>query len=152
MQLMELRGWIASLPGSPLPTQAAETAGIDASTMSRQLKRGAISAENVILLARAHGANAVDALVDHGYLNPSDAAGAGVALALESATNRELLAEVVRRSDPNAKLLLRGGDGAITPKGKHLKSSNESQPAAADAAARKTAAELKQNRRIDDAK
>lgn len=40
MQLMEMKAWISTLPGSPLPTQAAEAAGIDRSTMSRQLKRG----------------------------------------------------------------------------------------------------------------
>ncbi|RAV02560.1 hypothetical protein DQP56_04765 [Mycolicibacter senuensis] len=91
--------------------------------------------------------------MDTGYLRGSDVQVVGIADALKAATNRELLAEVVRRSDPNAKLLLRGGDGAITPKGKRLKSSNEGQvAAAADESARKTAAELKANRRIDDAK
>ena len=42
---MDMKEWITNLPGSPRPTPAAKAAGIDPSTISRQLKRGRLSAE-----------------------------------------------------------------------------------------------------------
>lgn len=115
---MDMKRWITSLPGSPLPTQAAEKAGIDRGTLSRQLARNAISANNVIKIARAYNSPPVEALVNTGYLDRSDMQGLGIGEALRNATNRQLLDEVMNRSDPEGKLLLRGGDGAITPQGK----------------------------------
>lgn len=116
MQLMDFKKWIEGLPGAPLVTQAAERAGIDRSTISRQLKRGSVSAENVIALARAHGASPADALVETGYLEPGELDGAGVPEALGHATNQQLLDEIHRRVDPEAMRLLRGGGGGISPK------------------------------------
>lgn len=105
MQLMEMKAWISTLPGSPLPTQAAEAAGIDRSTMSRQLKRGNLSAENVIALCRAFGKSPADGLVETGHLERSDFDGAGVVDALSEATNQQILDEITKR--------LTGGTGSV---------------------------------------
>lgn len=110
---MDMRDWIAGLPGNPAPSQAAEKAQIDKSTISRQLKRGVISAGNVILLCRAYGKSPVDGLVETGYLRADELQGAGVPRALEQATNQQLLNEVMKRVDPEGRRLLHGG--GITP-------------------------------------
>lgn len=94
---MDMKDWIASLPGSPLPTQAAEASGIDRSTISRQLKRGQLSAENVIAICRAFGKSAADGLVETGYLTPGDFEGAGVVEALSKATNQQIVDEISKR-------------------------------------------------------
>lgn len=99
MKSMNMRDWILSLPGSPLPTQAATAAGIDISTISRQLKRNHISAENVIKLCKAFDKSPIDGLIETGYLSPTDAQEISISSALRDATNRQLAAEVTRRMD-----------------------------------------------------
>ena len=99
MQLMEMKAWISNLPGSPLPTQAAEAAGIDRSTMSRQLKRGRLSAENVIAICRAFDKSPADGLLETGYLKPEDFQGAGIEEALSRANNQQILNEISKRLD-----------------------------------------------------
>lgn len=99
MKSMNMRDWILSLPSSPLPTQAATAAGIDISTISRQLKRNHISAENVIKLCKAFGKSPIDGLIETGYLSPTDAQEISISSALRDATNRQLAAEVTRRMD-----------------------------------------------------
>ena len=98
MKSMNMRDWILSLPSSPLPTQAATAAGIDISTISRQLKRNHISAENVIKLCKAFGKSPIDGLIETGYLSPT-AQEISISSALRDATNRQLAAEVTRRMD-----------------------------------------------------
>ena len=99
MKSMNMRDWILSLPGSPLPTQAAEASDIDRGTISRQLKRNHISAENVIKLCKAFGKSPIDGLIETGYLSPTDAQEISISSALRDATNRQLAAEVTRRMD-----------------------------------------------------
>lgn len=94
---MDMKDWIASLPGSPLPTQAAEASGIDRSTISRQLKRGQLSAENVIAICHAFRKSAVDGLIETGYLTPDDLEGAGIVEALAQATNQQIVDEISKR-------------------------------------------------------
>lgn len=116
MQLMDFKKWIETLPGEPLVTQAAERAGIDRSTISRQLKRGMVSAENVIALARAHGHNEIDALIETGYVASEALAGAGIPQALAQATNQQILDEISQRMDPEAVRLFQGDGDVITPR------------------------------------
>ena len=99
MKSMNMRDWILSLPGSPLPTQAAEASDIDRGTISRQLKRNHISAENVIKLCKTFGKSPSDGLIETGYLSPTDAQEISISSALRDATNRQLAAEVTRRMD-----------------------------------------------------
>lgn len=116
MQLMDFRAWIAALPGAPTQTEAAEAASVDKSTLSRQLKRGALSMEVVSALARAHGVKPADALVQTGLLAPEDVEGVGVAEALRRATNREMFDEIERRSDMESTVLFGKGSGVINPR------------------------------------
>lgn len=117
MQLMnkdELENWIKSLPGHPTVTGAAETARIQRTTLLRQLGRGAISAENVIRLSRAHGKSPVDGLLETGHIDEDEMQFGGIPLALGRATNQQILDEVMQRiEDPDARRLLHGG--GITP-------------------------------------
>ena len=99
MKSMNMRDWILSLPGSPLPTQAAEASDIDRGTTSRQLKRNHISEENVINLSKTFGNSPIDGLIETGCLSPTDAQEISISSALRDATNRQLAAEVTRRMD-----------------------------------------------------
>ncbi|WP_291479863.1 helix-turn-helix transcriptional regulator [Corynebacterium sp.] len=113
---MDYRAWIASLPGAPTQTEAAEAASVDKSTLSRQLKRGALSMEVVSALARAHGVKPADALVQTGHLDAEDVEGVGVVEALKYATNRQLFDEIERRSDMESTTLFGKGPGVINPR------------------------------------
>ncbi|MCK7676205.1 hypothetical protein [Corynebacterium pygosceleis] len=114
---MDHNTWITDLIGGDSFRTAAINAGLNPSTLTRQLQRGRITPETVIDLARAYGVLAADALIQTGYLQAQDVDGAGVPEALEWATNQQLLDEVMRRSDREARRLFRGeGTALITPK------------------------------------
>lgn len=110
--------WLDQLPGNPSISAAARAAGIQKTTLIRQLDRGEISAENVVALARAHNANEIDALIETGYVDPEALAGAGIPQALAQATNRQILDEITQRMDPEAVRMFKGADDAevITPR------------------------------------
>lgn len=93
MQDMDHEAWLAGITADTT-NGAAERAGITPATLFRQLKRGKVSAENVIAIARAYGRRAGDELVATGYLAPEDLEGVGVLPALKSATNKQLLEEI----------------------------------------------------------
>lgn len=115
MQLMDYRAWIAALPGHPTQTEAGDAAGIDRSTVSRQLKRGALSMEVVAAMARAHGVKPADALVQTGHLLPEDIEGVGIEEALRRATNRQLFDEIESRADMEATAMFGKSIGVINP-------------------------------------
>lgn len=115
MQLMDYRAWIEALPGHPGQSEAADTAGVDRSTLSRQLKRGQLTMEVVADLARAYGVKPADALVQTGHLTAGDIDGCGIPDALHDATNRQLIDEIERRSDPDAIYLFGRTPGVINP-------------------------------------
>jgi len=64
---MDIETWITSLPGAPSITAVASAAGIQKTTLFRQIERGAISAENVILICQAYDIDVAAALITHGY-------------------------------------------------------------------------------------
>lgn len=64
---MDIETWITSLPGAPSITAVASEAGIQKTTLFRQIERGAISAENVILICQAYDIDVAAALIAHGY-------------------------------------------------------------------------------------
>ncbi|MDN6242159.1 helix-turn-helix domain-containing protein [Corynebacterium variabile] len=112
---MDYRAWIAALPGHPTQTEAGDAAGIDRSTVSRQLKRGALSMEVVAAMARAHGVKPADALVQTGHLLPEDIEGVGIEEALRRATNRQLFDEIESRADMEATAMFGKSIGVINP-------------------------------------
>ena len=64
----------------------------------------------VIALCRAYDHPAVEGLVETGYLYPHEVDTPGVNLVLPKATNRQLLEEINRRSDPEARHLFTATD------------------------------------------
>lgn len=67
--------WYKSLVGSDTEKAASDRAGITTSTLNRQLAKGTLSEGNVIAIARAYGANPVDALVRTGFITSEEALG-----------------------------------------------------------------------------
>ncbi|MHC9651205.1 DNA-binding protein [Corynebacterium diphtheriae] len=114
---MEHIEWFDRLPSSPKPTNAAKAARIQPTTLIRQLERGEISANNVILLARAYNANIIQALVDTGYVKPEEVEQIGIDEALDQATNRQFLDAIWRRTDkdPKSRTLMGIRPGVINP-------------------------------------
>lgn len=89
--------WLEKVTNSASVNAAANRAGIVQRTLSRQVERGEISAENVIAIAIAYGAHPVRALVDTGYLDEKYARTVDPMTALRSVTEGQLADEVLRR-------------------------------------------------------
>ena len=126
---MNHEAWIAAIT-TDTTNGAAERAGITPATLFRQIKRGKISAENVILLARAYGRRAGDELVTTGYLEPEDLEGVGVLQALKSATNQQLLEEIDSRMASGVGDVFNEPIGSVDPSlpELHLRSVADSSP------------------------
>ena len=107
---MEHNEWIGQLIGEDSYRTAAAKIDSNGSTITRQLQRGALSPEMVIALCRAYDHPAVEGLVETGYLFPHEVETPGVNLVLPKATNRQLLEEINRRSDPEARHLFTATD------------------------------------------
>lgn len=84
------------LVGDATERAVAIKAGLTTSTLNRQLKSGALSAENVILIARAYGANPVAALATTGYITPEEAT-KNLGDVAQLLPDRQLIAELARR-------------------------------------------------------
>lgn len=89
--------WYTQLVGDNTERAVALKAGITASTINRQLKKGTLSAENVILIARAYGANPVAALTTAGYITAAEAT-TNLGDIAQLLPDRDLIAELARRS------------------------------------------------------
>lgn len=89
--------WLEKVTNNASVNAAANRAGIVQRTLSRQVERGEISAENVIAIAIAYGTHPVRALVDTGYLDEKYARTVDPMTALRSVTEDQLADEVMRR-------------------------------------------------------
>lgn len=107
---MEFQEWLTTLPGSPTASQAADHSGISKATLLRHAKAGKTTAEFTISIARAYEVNEVESLLDLGFITSSAIDEYSVEAALERATNEQLLDEILRRSDPQARYLF-GNEG-----------------------------------------
>lgn len=107
---MELQEWLNTLPGAPTVSQAADHSDISKATLLRHAKVGKTTAEFIISISRAYGVNEIESLLNLGFITPSAIEEYGVEAALEGATNRQLLDEIMRRSDPQARYLF-GNEG-----------------------------------------
>ena len=90
-----------------------EKLGLSRATMTRRLTSGdRLSAEEIIALSRELKLPVIRALIDQGKLTPDEVYKYATEQAsdLSSATNQQILDEIVRRSDPEARVLF-GGDG-----------------------------------------
>lgn len=102
--------WLLELIGTDSMRTAAQKTEYAQTTISRQLTRGRLSPEMVISLCRAYDRSPVQGLVETGYINEFEVDGPGILVALREATNEQLLEEILRRSDPQARHLF-GNDG-----------------------------------------
>lgn len=102
---MNISQWLDNLIGSDTRGTAASKAGYAPSTISRQLERGHLRPETVIALCRAYDRSPITGLIETGYIHAHEVDAPEVAAALNRATNQQLLDEVVRRSDPEARYL-----------------------------------------------
>lgn len=75
----------------------AVRSGVVQSTLARQVKAGALSAETVLSIARAYSADVIEALVACGFVTRDEVRRHGIQAALRDALDIELAAEVTRR-------------------------------------------------------
>ncbi|MDY5840089.1 MAG: DNA-binding protein [Corynebacterium camporealensis] len=107
---MNFETWLDELIGADTRAVASKKSNYAQSTISRQLSRGHLRPETVIALCRAYDRSPVKGLVETGYINDYEIHGPDIEVALKEATNEQLLDEIMRRSDPQARYLF-GNDG-----------------------------------------
>lgn len=107
---MNFESWLNELIGDDTRATASKKADYAQSTISRQLSRGYLRPETVIALCRAYDRSPVSGLIETGYINDYELHGPDVEIALREATNEQLLDEIMRRSDPQARYLF-GNEG-----------------------------------------
>lgn len=110
IQFMNFESWLDELIGDDTRATASKKADYAQSTISRQLSRGYLRPETVIALCRAYDRSPVAGLIETGYINDYELHGPDVEVALHKATNEQLLDEIMRRSDPQARYLF-GNEG-----------------------------------------
>lgn len=110
MNEMTHETWLAELIGTDSMRTASQKTEYAQTTISRQLSRGHLSPEMIIALCRAYDRSPVTGLIETGYINDYELHGPDVEVALHEATNEQLLDEIMRRSDPQARYLF-GNEG-----------------------------------------
>ena len=83
----------------------ATRSGVVQSTLARQIKAGSLTAETVVAVARAYGADVLDALVACGLITKDEVRKHGIRATLRDAVDVELAAEIMRRA--------RGREGGV---------------------------------------
>lgn len=112
---MNFNEWLKTLPESPTASQAANAANVSRATTIRHEKAGATTAEYAVKIARAYNVNEIQALIDLGFVDEAAVMEMAVEKALGLAKNSQLLAEMNKRHDPEARRLYRaeGKPGVI---------------------------------------
>lgn len=94
---MEHTTWIEKITEGDSAREVGRKSGIPFRTITTQINKNKISAENVILIAMAYEAHPVRALVDCDYLEAKYAATTDPATALKEISDDGLASEVLRR-------------------------------------------------------
>lgn len=89
--------WYGSLVGEATVNAVSEKSGLVQSTLNRQVRAGALSAESVVAIARAYGADVLTALMSTGLITREDIERHGIRAALAAATDVDITAEIMRR-------------------------------------------------------
>lgn len=92
----ELRAYLQRVTGGDSWRAIAARSGLDPSTLSRQLA-GEVKAPTIVAICRAYEAPVVPAFLAAGFILPGDIEAMGTHAALMSATDRELVGEILRR-------------------------------------------------------
>lgn len=95
--MTKLMEWYGQTVGDASVNAVAMKAGVVQTTLSRQIKAGALSPEVVAAVARAYGADVLDALVVAGVITEEDIRTHGARQALANALDVEIAREVARR-------------------------------------------------------
>lgn len=94
---MEHSEWLHATTNGDSAREIGRRTGISFRTITSQITRNNISAENVIEIAAEYGRHPVRALVDCGYLGASYATTTDPATALRMVSEEDLADEVLRR-------------------------------------------------------
>ncbi|MCD4549703.1 hypothetical protein [Schaalia sp. lx-260] len=97
---MKTAQWLKKVSGGTSVSAIATRAGYPASTLTRQIKRGQLSSDVVIQIARSYRTSILEGLIACGHITEDEAglkARANIAEALEDATDRQLIEELLRR-------------------------------------------------------
>lgn len=96
--------WYKRLTDGDTERTAALKAGVTTSTLNRQLAKGSLGAEVVILLSRAYGENPVMGLAATGYLTSDEATGLKAGDISELLTDQQMIRALALRidADPEA--------------------------------------------------
>lgn len=108
MQSTRWWDYITEIIGDSTYSQAATKAGFDKSAFTRWKKGARADPDFVVKIARAYDANVLEALVAAEFITEAEAKLREVkvgGIALSDASNRQLLDEINRRSDPEARHL-----------------------------------------------
>ena len=100
--------WLSEIVGSDSTNEIARRSGLTVSTVHRQRASGSFSPETMAAIARAYGANVLDALIAHGVLSATDVESGFALDALRDATDEQLVNEIARRLEGVA-----DGEGGI---------------------------------------
>lgn len=104
---MNIDEWFRTITNGESQRTVAQKINVQQSKLSRQLNAGHLDPELIRDITRAYGTKAGDALLATGFLSPDDLDLIGVEEALRHATNSQILAELDRRLDPEARRLYR---------------------------------------------
>lgn len=96
---MESKQWYEKTVRDSTVNAVAAKSGLVQSTLNRQVRSGALTAETVVAVARAYGADVLEALVACGLITRDEIRAHGIKAALEDALEIELAAEVMRRAE-----------------------------------------------------
>lgn len=97
--------WLSDLIEPDSMRTAADKAGYTQTTISRQLAQGELNHELVIALSRTYDHSPVIGLIETGYIEPWETEGVSIPYTLKQTTNQQILDEIMRRSDPEARAL-----------------------------------------------
>ncbi|VFB07746.1 DNA-binding protein [Corynebacterium striatum] len=118
---MNVNQWLIELKGEDSMRAASQKSGYAQTTLQRQIDKGVLSPEMVIALCRAYDRSPVTGLIETGYINDYEVQGPDVEIALRQADNEQLLKEIMRRSDPQARYLFgNAGDDNVIGLAPHL--------------------------------
>ena len=96
-ELAALEAFIERASGGASWRAIAEAAGLDPSTLTRQMNRGRVPVQTVVAICRAYGADMLAGFVAAGYVTTDEAVRMASGGALRSATDLELAREILRR-------------------------------------------------------
>ncbi|MFW9237822.1 helix-turn-helix domain-containing protein [Corynebacterium striatum] len=111
----DTRWWkyLQKLMGDQTQLEAARFIGISKSNITRWKDGARAAPDFVVKVARAYKANVLEALVEAEFITEEEAQLHEIkvgGVTLTDATNEQILAEIMRRSDPEARYLF-GADG-----------------------------------------